>query len=261
MAVQVIVPGAKAVRWQNSTRTIDLIFIADSFDYFKVLHKKMLAGSLGIRLKNQFVINQGLRHIYLIFGQNVAMAKSIKTGLKKAGTRAKRNQPEAVSGVKEPAVHYNILRESGSPNKGKKVLLTYWLGIAHGNVKPVATEFDIIKLGTSGITKNAINTLASFIGISRKYISENIFDVSVKTMERKDNKEKLDKKTSSHAVEIARILQHGYEVFRDEEKLKRWLNKENRALNNLKPVEMFDTLSGLIFVNDILGRIEEGVYS
>jgi putative toxin-antitoxin system antitoxin component (TIGR02293 family) len=187
------------------------------------------------------------------------MAKSAKTSSKKAGAHLKR---ESGTGVKEPAVHYNIKRQSDLPNgKEKRILLTYWLGMRSGTKKPVVTEFDLIKLGTNGITKNAINTLASFIGISRKFISENIFDVSVKTMERKDNNERLDKKTSSHAVEIARILQHGYEVFRDEEKLKRWLNKENRALNNLKPVEMFDTLSGLSYVNDILSRIEEGVYS
>jgi putative toxin-antitoxin system antitoxin component (TIGR02293 family) len=186
------------------------------------------------------------------------MAKSVKTGSKKPGTRKIR---KAVVAVKEPVVHYNITREHGLHNKGEKILLTYWLGMGSGTGKSVITEFDIIKLGSTGITRNAINTLASFIGISRKYISENIFDVSVKTLERKDNKEKLDKKTSSHAVEIARILQHGYEVFRDEEKLKRWLNKENRALNSLKPVELFDTLSGLTMVNEILGRIEEGVYS
>ncbi len=189
------------------------------------------------------------------------MAKSVKTGTEKAGNLANKKPVRSESGLNEPAVHYNIRRDPGLANKGKKILLTYWLGMGSGTPKTVVTEFDIIKLGNTGITKNAINTLASFIGISRKYISENIFNVSVKTLERKDNKEKLDKKTSSHAVEIARVLQHGYGVFRDEEKMKRWLNKENKALNNLKPVELFDTLSGLSMVNDVLGRIEEGVYS
>jgi putative toxin-antitoxin system antitoxin component (TIGR02293 family) len=189
------------------------------------------------------------------------MAKPVKSALEKNSIRANKKSVAVISGVKDPTMHYNIIRESGPGNKGKKILLTYWLGIGSGTTKAVATEFDIIKLGNTGITKNAINTLASFIGISRKYITENIFDISVKTLERKDNKEKLDKKTSSHAVEIARVLQHGYEVFRDEEKMKRWLNNKNRALNNLKPVEMFDTLSGLSMVNDVLGRIEEGVYS
>lgn len=186
------------------------------------------------------------------------MAKPVKSGSRKAVIHTKK---KAAVIIKEPAVHYKIIRKSESLDKRKKILLTYWLGMGSGALKPVITEFDIIKLGSTGITRNAINALASFIGISRKYITENIFDVSVKTLERKDDKEKLDKKTSSHAVEIARILQHGYEVFRDEEKLKRWLNRENRALNDLKPVELFDTMSGLSIVNDILGRIEEGIYS
>jgi putative toxin-antitoxin system antitoxin component (TIGR02293 family) len=189
------------------------------------------------------------------------MAKSVKNGTNKTNSRLNKKPGEVVPAVNEPVEHYNINRESVSYNKDKKIRLTYWLGMKSGAAKSVATEFDIIKLGSTGITKNAINTLASFIGISRKYITENIFDVSVKTLERKDNKAKLDKKTSSHAVEIARILQHGFEVFRDEEKLKRWLNRENRALNNLKPVTLFDTLSGLSMVNGVLGRIEEGVYS
>jgi len=79
-------------------------------------------------------------------------------------------------------------------------------------------------------------------------------------MERKEDKEKLNRKISSHAIEIAKLVQHAYTVFRDEEKVKRWLNRENRALNNMKPVELLDTLSGLILVDDVLGRIEEGVY-
>jgi putative toxin-antitoxin system antitoxin component (TIGR02293 family) len=139
--------------------------------------------------------------------------------------------------------------------------LTHWLGLSQAASKLVISDFDVIKLGIIGITKSSINSLASYIGISKKYITENIFDISVKTLERKDNKTKLDKKTSSHAVEIAKVLQHGYEVFRDEEKLKHWLNRENKALNDFRPVELFDTLSGLSMVNDILGRIEEGVYS
>jgi hypothetical protein len=39
-------------------------------------------------------------------------------------------------------------------------------------------------------------------------------------------------------------------VFRDEEKVA-LVKQRNKALNNLKPVELFDTLSGLGIVNDI----------
>ncbi len=138
---------------------------------------------------------------------------------------------------------------------------TYWLGIPLDTAKTMHSDFDIVKLSAIGITKSSINSLASHIGISRKNMAEDIFDISVKTIERKGSKTRLDKKTTSHALEIAKVLQHAYEVFRDEEKVKLWVNRENKALNNMKPVQIFDTLSGLNMVNDILGRIEEGVYS
>src|SRR5882757_6794705 len=136
-----------------------------------------------------------------------------------------------------------------------KTSIADWLAISAAASRSIVSEFDLIRLGTSGVTKNAIHNLASSIGISRKDIAEDIFNISVKTLERKGMKTKLDKKTSSHAVEIAKVLQHAYDIFRDKDKLKRWLNAENKALNNLKPVELFDTLSGLTLVNDVLGRI------
>ncbi|HEY1871637.1 MAG TPA: antitoxin Xre/MbcA/ParS toxin-binding domain-containing protein [Chitinophagaceae bacterium] len=136
-----------------------------------------------------------------------------------------------------------------------------WLGMKGSTIKQLATEFDFIEMSNAGITKNAINSLAQNMGISRKFISEDILNVSVKTMERKDNRTRLDKKISSHAIEIAKVVQHAWTVFKDEEKVKRWLNRENRALNNKKPVELLDTLSGILIVDDVLGRIEEGIYS
>ncbi len=157
-------------------------------------------------------------------------------------------KPMLVNGMDVPGVKLN---------KG----FTYWLGIPLVAAKTLHSDFDFIRLSAAGITKASINNLASYIGISRKNMAEDIFDVSVKTLERKDIKAKLDKKTSSHALEIARVVQHAYEVFRDEEKMKIWINRENRALNNMKPIQLFDSLSGLNMVNDILGRIEEGVYS
>ena len=66
---------------------------------------------------------------------------------------------------------------------------------------------------------------------------------------------------ASHALEVAKVLQHAYEVFEDEEKVKRWVSKANRALNRKKPVELFDTLTGINIVDNLLGRIEEGIYS
>ena len=127
--------------------------------------------------------------------------------------------------------------------------------------KPSRTEFDIISLSNDGITKASLDALIGHLGISKRAFSENILDASVKTLERKKSTDKLDKHTSSLVIEIARVVEHAFAVFEDGEKVKQWLNAPNRALNNIKPNDLFYTPTGLNMVSDILGRIEDGVCS
>lgn len=121
--------------------------------------------------------------------------------------------------------------------------------------------FDLIALSHQGISKASLETLVSNSGISKKDFIENILDLSVKTIERKKSIDKLDRRTSSHILEIAKVMAHAYAVFEEEEKVKKWLNTPNRALNNLKPIALFNMQTGLQLVDQVLGRIEEGVYS
>jgi putative toxin-antitoxin system antitoxin component (TIGR02293 family) len=127
--------------------------------------------------------------------------------------------------------------------------------------KSVLSGFDLIALSNEGITRQAIESLAQYIGVSQKIFVEGILNISIKTIERKKLTDKLDKKLSSHIIEVAKVVQHAGNVFEDKDKVIRWFSKPNRALNEVKPVEMLDTLTGLQMVNDVLGRIEEGVYS
>ena len=127
--------------------------------------------------------------------------------------------------------------------------------------RPIHSEFDIILLSNEGITKQSLESLIGYLGISKKAFSENILDTSVKTIERKKSTDKLSKHISSVAIEIARVVEHALEVFEDEEKVKGWLNSPIRALNYQKPIELFSSSAGLRLVDDILGRIQYGVYS
>ena len=169
------------------------------------------------------------------------------------------------SGINEDAVLYQTKNKllAAAPFRKKKTpySIIHWLGGNSIITHPVVSDFDLIAIGAAGISKAAVDALAAYLGISRKVLAEDIFDLSVKTFERKSPADKLDKRTSSHALEIAGVLQHAFEVFEDEEKVKRWVNTGNRALNGAKPLDLFATLTGLTIVNDILGRVEEGVYS
>lgn len=135
------------------------------------------------------------------------------------------------------------------------------LGGKYSARKPVPSGFDLIALSNEGITRKAIESLAQHIGVSQKTFAEGILNISVKTIERKKPTDKLDKKISSHVIEVAKVIQHAGEVFEDKEKVIRWFGNPNSALNEARPIDMLDTLTGLQMVNDVLGRIEEGVYS
>jgi putative toxin-antitoxin system antitoxin component (TIGR02293 family) len=168
------------------------------------------------------------------------MAKARKSTLAVAKTKPK----------KQPPRHYDDMEEAES-----------WLLNEPAAAYAIRSEFDVIGLVQRGISRGSVDVLANRLGVSRKKMAEDILSVSIKTMERKSPKEKLDKRTSSHAVEIARVMRHAFEVFEDADKVKRWMNQENRALHGQKPVDLLETLTGINLVNDILGRIEEGVYS
>src|SRR5438105_2202890 len=139
--------------------------------------------------------------------------------------------------------------------------LVSWLGGISKVKRTIHSDFDILSLGDNGISKASAEFLAAQLGMTRKAFAEEILDISVKTLERKKPADKLDKRVSSHILEIAKVMDHGLTVFEDRDKIKKWLHKENKALNNMKPVHLFNTLTGLNLVNDVLGRIEEGVYS
>jgi len=152
-----------------------------------------------------------------------------------------------------------IIEKADKPNSGLNLIRL--LGGKNIITKPIRSEFDIISLSNEGITKASLDALIGHLGISKKAFSENILDASVKTLERKKSTDKLDKHTSSLAIEIAKVVEHAFTVFEDEQKVKNWLNTPNKALNNIKPTDLFYMPTGLNMVNDILGRIEEGVYS
>lgn len=152
----------------------------------------------------------------------------------------------AVRNKKEVKVYWDVVSLLG----GRKVL---------GST--VKTEFDLIELSNEGLKRESLDTLIAFLGVTKKYFVEEILDLSVKTIERKQPGDRLGRHTSSHLIEIAKVVEHAVAVFEDEDKVRDWLTTANRSLNGMRPLELFHMPTGLALVNTVLGRIEEGVYS
>lgn len=142
-----------------------------------------------------------------------------------------------------------------------KYNLIYLLGGTELIPEKIKSAFDLIMLSNKGIKKASLDALVGHMGMTKKSFVENILNLSVKTLERKKDTDLLDKQTSSQIIEVAKVVEHAFEVFEAEERVQKWLNTTNRSLNGMKPVELFYIPTGLAMVDQILGRIEEGVYS
>lgn len=58
-----------------------------------------------------------------------------------------------------------------------------------------------------------------------------------------------------------RIVLRTAEILGSQEEASRWLQTPNRALGGRTPMDLLDTEPGNRQVEDVLGRIEHGVYS
>jgi len=62
-----------------------------------------------------------------------------------------------------------------------------------------------------------------------------------------------------HMPQLIKLLEKGYDIF-GQEKFQIWMRTQNKVLKS-KPIDMLHTSEGIQQVEDILGRIEHGVYS
>jgi putative toxin-antitoxin system antitoxin component (TIGR02293 family) len=57
------------------------------------------------------------------------------------------------------------------------------------------------------------------------------------------------------------LMAHARETFGDGQKAKSWLATPNRALGNRRPIDLIGSEQGCQQVDEILGRIDHGIYS
>lgn len=86
--------------------------------------------------------------------------------------------------------------------------------------------------------------------------------ISPRTLSRRKKNSKLKAWESDRLVSISRLLTAALELFEgDAEKTARWFNQPNRALGDVSPLEMAATETGAREVENLIGRLEHGVFS
>jgi len=154
----------------------------------------------------------------------------------------------------------SIVREQLGRKESAETLIWVMLGGSQFLPSKPVSEIDFVNAGMHGIPKLAVVNLAKILGAPMKDMAA-LLHVSYRTLGGKKDMDILDPISSSLSIEIASTIARGLRLFEDGDKLNRWLHKQNRVLQGQKHFDLLNTPTGIKLVNQILGRIEEGVYT
>jgi putative toxin-antitoxin system antitoxin component (TIGR02293 family) len=85
--------------------------------------------------------------------------------------------------------------------------------------------------------------------------------ISRSTLQRRKHAGRLSPNESDKLLRFARLLDHATDVFGDIEKARAWLKHPQYGLGGAVPLDYAETEIGAREVDNLLGRIDYGVYS
>jgi putative toxin-antitoxin system antitoxin component (TIGR02293 family) len=131
----------------------------------------------------------------------------------------------------------------------------------HINVlEKLQNPLELIELSRKGISKNAVDVVASKLGLSDREMAR-ILNISERTFHRYTSDTQLDTASTERLLKLMLLYQHGEEVFSNLEDFKPWMRQSMRIFGDKSALELLDTATGFEWVNNVLSRIEFGTYS
>lgn len=118
-------------------------------------------------------------------------------------------------------------------------------------------KMEIVK---EGISKKALELLKDKARLDYNQLARAL-NVSRQTLTNKKSSNKFNPDVSNAILALADTYSYGYDVFQDTERFNRWMFTENSALGGKIPFEILNTYYGRLSVNNIIGRIEHGIFS
>ena len=136
--------------------------------------------------------------------------------------------------------------------------------LVHGpSGKLAAQEFTpsrLIKALKAGLPFAELDDLRSNLDLPMDRLAP-MLGISKATLHRRKNAGRLDASESDRVVRFARLLGRAAAVMESLENGRHWLTSPQVGLGGATPLEYADTEIGAREVEDLLGRIEYGVYS
>ncbi|MEM9855956.1 MAG: antitoxin Xre/MbcA/ParS toxin-binding domain-containing protein [Bacteroidota bacterium] len=134
-----------------------------------------------------------------------------------------------------------------------------------GGVKTIGKKInnilEFLQLAQHGLPISVLKSLQKRMKFTNREMGK-VLEISESTLQRRIKKgEKLDKRESENTIQLAALWAKGLEVFDNEYDFRRWLDMENIALGNNKPLDILHSSIGRDEIKELLTRIEWGIYS
>lgn len=120
--------------------------------------------------------------------------------------------------------------------------------------------FELIAQSRSGVAHAEVRQLAALLELTIRELAI-LLSMNERTMARRLVSGSLNKVESERLLLLKALAAHGLRVFEDQGKFNRWLRRPLEILEGQSPLQLLDTATGFQVVDQILGRIEYGVYS
>jgi putative toxin-antitoxin system antitoxin component (TIGR02293 family) len=138
------------------------------------------------------------------------------------------------------------------------------LGGARVLKRSVRNRFEAHDLIAGGLRAGAIHHLVrNLVLLSSHDNLEKVLGISGRTYQRHKAKpeKRLSADQSSRAWKFAEILGRATDIFGSRQKAEEWLERPAMALNRRKPIDLLSTTAGVESLEELLTRMEYGVYT
>jgi putative toxin-antitoxin system antitoxin component (TIGR02293 family) len=155
---------------------------------------------------------------------------------------------------------------SGTPTHTEVKDMTHKVAVAEilGGKKILRREVsslkDMLDILLEGLPYGAFISLTNKLNIDREEASSAL-TISRRTLIRRKTEHKFRVDESDRIARLARITAKAIETLGTEEKAIHWLRKSNRALGGAVPLFLTSTDIGARQVENILAKIEHGIFS
>lgn len=129
--------------------------------------------------------------------------------------------------------------------------------------KSIASKLDVHEVIVKGIPGSALKYMVAHVKIMNAADVLRAVGISVRTVQRRmaTLKKPLSQEQSGRAWKFAEVLAKATEVFGSQAGAETWLAAPAMALDQRRPIDLLSSPAGVEMVEQLLGRLEYGVYT